>query len=656
MPLVQKAVFDGHEFGILFTRFDGANLILKDKPYYGRYIHSPGTQYHKYWRISRQVAYDWGKELIQQLCDASNGAVVESEESFFGKLTDARADVQPGAFSQDLSVTLFTLEAGGVVIVSGFHVGVISVAKSMGGRFLAPMKAWKVASTSAYIVKQNLVNELHIRDEQVTIAEGFYGIVDDQFASRGNVGATIKVLGSDFPEATGASDDEHDNEVYLAVTSPIKPTRLSEARIAELIALYELYDYQRDGVRHLIRNSSALLADDMGLGKTRQAICAADILSNLNSGGQVLIACPESLLINWSREIEMVVPGDKSFSIGKYHPDKKWIIVNYDILNSVVAYADRFAVMLLDEAHLLKEPTAQRTRYAFDIAAKVPYRSILTGTPILNRECEIHTLLRLSGHPIGAIPLKEFEAQFSGDPAFRAQLNQRLSEWMLRRTKDVVLKHLKGKQRQAVYIQITEEQRARYDRVNGDPSILTLPKINILRRELEGFKVAPIVEMIRDLKSEDKVLLFFEFKETIETFRTALAALGIDFVVLTGGMSRGQRQKAVDAFQDDPLKRVFLSTTGAGGVGWNLTAANYVFPVSLPWAPAIAAQAEDRAYRNGQLRLVIVKIPLVENTIDMDLVEMHRNKQSIAAEIIDPEEAERLMLAEFAEGFERRAA
>ncbi len=653
--LVQKVVFDGHEFGILFPAITGGNVIAKATPYSGRFVSQLTSPYHRYWRFPRQVIYDHGKALIEALCAASGGLYTETEESFFRKVTDARMDVVPAAFAQDLKATIFSLESGGVVIVSGFHLGVIAVAKAMGGRYLAPMKAWKIAGGSPQVVRQNLIKEIGLREDQVDIAEGFYGIVDDQFVPRGNAGATIQVLGSDMPESTGDVEDA-DSEVYLAVTSPLQPSPLTDAQINELIQQYTLYDYQQTGVRHLVRNTSSLLADDMGLGKTRQAICAAHILSGLDGGGQVLIACPASLLINWSREIALVIGPEERFSIGRYDPEAKWIIVNYDILADVVPFAHCFKVMILDEAHLLKEPTALRTRNAFDIASKVPYRALLTGTPILNRESEIHTLLRLSGHPVGNIPLRDFEAQFSGDPAFRAQLNERLGEWMLRRTKDLVLKHLKGKQRQAMYIQITEEQRNRYDVINGDPSILTLPKITMLRRELESYKVEPIVQAVMDMNGDDKVLIFCEFKETVGLFREAFEARGIEYEWMTGDMGGTRRQKAVDRFQDDPVKRAFILITGAGAVGWNLTAANYVFLTSLPWTPALAAQAEDRAYRNGQLRLVISKIPLVENSIDMNLVDMHRDKQMIAAEITDPEEAERISMSEFAQGFARLAA
>ncbi len=127
-----------------------------------------------------------------------------------------------------------------------------------------------------------------------------------------------------------------------------------------------------------------------------------------------------------------------------------------------------------------------------------------------------------------------------------------------------------------------------------------------------------------------------------------LEAMDIQVVTMVGTDSNTKRQKAQDAFQQNPDVRVFIGTTRAAGVGINLTAANYVIFASLPWTPALKEQAEDRAYRNGQTRLVIVKIPLMENTIDIDLWELLKHKHQIATDILDPEAAEQAAMEEFA--------
>jgi len=306
-------------------------------------------------------------------------------------------------------------------------------------------------------------------------------------------------------------------------------------------------------------------------------------------------------------------------------------------LGDYVLQAGHFEVMIIDEAHRLKEPTAAWTRHGFDIAAKVPNRYLLTGTPVLNRESELHTLLRLSGHPVGKLSLKEFCEQFAGSPEFRKNLREAIGDWMLRRRKDV-LTELKGKQRQTLPVELSVEERREYDRIRFEdrPS---LARLGSLRQLLEQVKVRVVMELLSELDVEDKVILFCEFKDTVSTLRTECEQAGYGCVTVVGSDSLGKRQKAIDRFQSDPDARVFAATTSAAGTGNNLTAANYVMFLGLPWTPGLQDQAEDRAYRNGQLRMVIVKIPLVENTIDQMLWQMLMDKRQLASDLIEPDAA-----------------
>lgn len=135
----------------------------------------------------------------------------------------------------------------------------------------------------------------------------------------------------------------------------------------------------------------------------------------------------------------------------------------------------------------------------------------------------------------------------------------------------------------------------------------------------------------------DKVILFCEYKESVATLQQLCEAAGLGCVTLVGTDSLTKRQKAIDRFQQDADCRVFIGTTSAAGTGNNLTAANYVFFLGLPWTPGLQDQAEDRAYRNGQRRLVVVKIPLVENSIDLQLWQMLQDKRRIAQDLIEPD-------------------
>lgn len=642
-PAVLGFVYDGFDFGIHFQYFEGLPAVLKGEPYFGRFIGSKVGNYYRFWRFKKHIIDDLGRQLLDRVCEASDGVVYTSWEEFQDSIQTARENTIAAAFTFDVKEVVYTLNDDSVALVGSYHPGVIAVCKSMGGRYLVPMKAWKIPCASAVALKNNLMTDLLLLDGQIDVIDGVCSIVDDAFVKQGNdVGIA---LSNNAQLETGLAEaEEGDTEVFLAITTPLGRSDLSAAQIDEHIRLYDLYDYQQTGVRHLLSSTSALLADDMGLGKTRQAIVAAHVLSGAN---QVLIICPASLIINWTREIRMVVP-DASIAEKSYDAKCHWIVTNYESVESMVVHAKQFFVMILDEAHFLKEPTTKRTRVVFDVAAQVPYRFILTGTPILNRECEIHTLLRLSGHPVGNIPLKEFEAQFAGDPAFRSLLNQRISEWMLRRKKDIVLKSLKGKQHQVAYISPTKKQQSEYSTLANNSTLSALPKLTKLRNLLEVIKMDAVVGLVKSMAAQDKVLIFCEFVESVSLLAARLREINVNVVTMIGDDSNKKRQRAVDQFQDNPDVSVFVGTTGAAGIGYNLTAANYVIFASLPWTDGQKTQAEDRAYRNGQKRLVVIKIPFMENTIDADLWALLLHKKGIADEILDPAEAQKNAMATLA--------
>lgn len=656
--LLLKAVYDGFTFALLFAYFPNINLICKDKEYGGFFEHEKG-QFHKFWRFDKSVIDGKGEELYRALTLAAPPEIAETQEDFFSKIEAARVQPDPAAFTDKLQFRVHILEQGETLLGGSFHRGAVALVKSMTAeaRFVGPMKAWRLPGVAPAVLRNNLITELCLREDQVVIEDGVYVLAAGALLKVKDK-KHLKVVGAEPPEgAPDNLDDDSESALYLSVVSPLEPSAYSEADIREKLTGYDVYDYQIPGVIHLVGKTSALLADDMGLGKTRQAVVSADILVNWSSG-KVLVVCPASLLINWHREIAAVDSAAK-VALQCWDQNAKWIVTNYERLEAILPYADQFKVMIVDEAHYLKEPSNMRTRLAFDVAAKIPHRYLLTGTPVLNRESEIHTLLRLSGHPLGSFPLPRFVKEFAGDSEFRVNLNKRIGEWMLRRRKDVVLTTLKGKQHQVQYVTVTPEQRARYDQVVRDPNLLVLQKITKLRQILESIKLDSVIEMITELQGDDKVLVFCEFKETISELTSRLEGLGIRSVRVTGSDSTKRRQAAVDAFQDDTQDvRVFLGITRAAGIGWNLTAANYVLFPSQPWNPALKDQAEDRAYRNGQMRLVIVKDLLLEDSIDIGLRDMLKHKKGIATDIIDPEAtdaADDVIMAEFAKHFQHQA-
>ncbi|MDT3723216.1 C-terminal helicase domain-containing protein, partial [Pseudomonas oryzihabitans] len=216
-----------------------------------------------------------------------------------------------------------------------------------------------------------------------------------------------------------------------------------------------------------------------------------------------------------------------------------------------------------------------------------------------------------------------------------------IGDWMLRRRKDV-LPDLKGKQRQTVQVVLDEAQQTEYNGIrNADQPVFA--RLGQLRQLLERVKVPVVMELLGELDPEDKVILFCEYKETVTTLQKLCEAAGLGCVTLVGTDSLTKRQKAIDRFQQDVDCRVFIGTTSAAGTGNNLTAANYVFFLGLPWTPVLQDQAEDRAYRNGQRRLVVVKIPLDENSIDLQLWQMLQDKRRIAQDLIEPDAIKKAM-------------
>ncbi|MBX8588651.1 DEAD/DEAH box helicase [Pseudomonas cichorii] len=629
--LLQRVLFDGYDFGLKVPYLENANRLFLSRG--GYFIRATDHPLARYWRVPKNKLLDDLDVLYRDLCELSQGSYSESWSTFSQKVASAQEDPRRDAFTHGMRLRIAPLVEGGVLLSGDFHPGSVAVAKRMRGAFLSASKSWRITG-SAEVLRSNLILELGLTEDQFDLLDTLQELLSDgSVATASDV--TRMQLGGTAPDRVEKSDSESgETDIYLAAVPSIRKTALTTEFINQALLEHSLMDHQPAGIRHLLQRTSALLADDMGLGKTRQAIIAAGIC---RKDGPVLVIVLATLLINWEREIQMVYPTAR-IAQQVYDPEAEWLIVNYERLGDIVPVATNFTVMIIDEAHRLKEPTAAWTRHGFDIAAKVPNRYLLTGTPVLNREAELHTLLRLSGHPIGQLPLKDFCDRFAGSPEFRQTLRTEISDWMLRRRKDV-LPNLKGKQRQTLPVELSKEERAEYNEILRSDRH-PFARLGALRQLLERVKVRVVIELMAGLDAGDKAILFCEHKETVWALRDHCTAAGIDCVTLVGSDSPKKRQKAIDSFQGDTDVRFLIGTTSAAGTGNNLTAANNVFFLGLPWTPGLQDQAEDRAYRNGQLRRVFVIIPLVENSIDQQLWQMLLDKRALAQDLIEPEAVE----------------
>ena len=610
--LLIKAVSDGRRLGLQLLAVPG--------------VSRPLANYDAWWSGARRM---W----LLQTTDSSYADDV-IKHAFAGHFVDMeQLDVQlraavaapdPDYFSQLLDVQIFPLVKGDLArgswaVSFTYDPLCVKAMRSLGGYFHKHASAWQVRADPELIMER-LASIAGVSSEFVFVHE--QPVVIEELTTSGNEGSPISVPAASPPLGGGGGPGEEEGTGFLST---------EHGHVDDMP--YDR-DYQAEGVAHMLRQSGACMGDDMGLGKSRQTVVASRMAAG---SGRVLIVCPASLRLNWEREIKMVYPDARVGLIGEDRISTlagcDWVIGNYERMGGLVRESElEFAVMAVDEAHYLKEYKSGRTRNVFLLAARIERCFVVTGTPLLNREIEMHTLLRITGHRLGSLTLAEFRKSYAGSPEKRAALAAAIQGWMIRRSKDV-LKDLGDKARQ--FVPLSPEGLDVYKEIYGDMTLQAMPKIVRLRKCLEGLKVPYLVETVQAMGEDDKLIIFCEYMSTVEALKQALASLGVGCVSLVGSDSLKRRQAAVDAFQRDASIKVFIGTPMAAGVGITLTAANIVAFASMPWTPALMRQAEDRAYRLGQIRDVLVLVPIIQGTIDEGVLQLQENKHTTEIEVVE---------------------
>jgi SWI/SNF-related matrix-associated actin-dependent regulator 1 of chromatin subfamily A len=429
-----------------------------------------------------------------------------------------------------------------------------------------------------------------------------------------------------------------------------------------------LFPHQIEGVAFLLGRRRAILADDMGLGKTRQAIVA---LRQAAPAGPYLVVCPASVKRNWAREISVADPNRLTHIIGTgagppARPD--WVVINYDILQKHLPALgrERWAGLVFDEAHYLKNHKSRRSRLARELASQTkahgsgPLVYLLTGTPLTNRPRDLFVLLQLVGHALGRSFLsfaKRYCAAERNDYGWQTggasnveELTVQLHGVMLRRAKDQVLalppklrtwlpievpKGTGVKDMRQVVALLMSEDKVAPDSTVDDRRLRgrLLAAVTRARQTLAAAKIAATIDFVTGaVEQGEKVIVFSCFEAPIERLARQF---GDAAVVVTGKTPAGQRQSIVDRFQEDPRVRVFLANIIAGGIGLNLTAATQVVFNDLDWVPANHWQAEDRAYRIGQTRTVNVTYMVAAKTIDDFVQGVLERKGALVQAVVD---------------------
>jgi len=423
----------------------------------------------------------------------------------------------------------------------------------------------------------------------------------------------------------------------------------------------ELRDYQAEGFRFMSRLTSwgggACLADDMGLGKTVQAL--ALILSRAKEGPSIVVA-PASVVLNWKSEMERFTPGLRPHVLGPAAAgDKKLsalksgdvLLASYGMLVSrqEVLSAVKWNVACLDEAHTIKNRGTKMSAAAMSLQADA--RVILTGTPVQNHLGELWNLMQfLLPGMLGSY--EQFSQRYitpiekNGDRARQAALKKLIQPFLLRRTKADVLDELPEKTDIVRMINLTGEEMASYEMLRQSAQealeeqdsmdVNALAMITKLRMAACGSsKAAYFADMAEEIVAAgNRALVFSQFTSYLKTVSQALDVAGIPYLYLDGSTPVRKRNALVKEFQEGEVP-LFLISLKAGGLGLNLTGANYVVHLDPWWNPAIEQQATDRAYRIGQTKDVTVYHLISANTIEEKILRLHKVKRNLADSLLE---------------------
>jgi len=446
-----------------------------------------------------------------------------------------------------------------------------------------------------------------------------------------------------------------------------KSALIKDNEVKNVVVDYEKYnhrlpmEHQKEAIQKLVGNKKFILADDMGLGKTTSTIIAA-----LETGAKkILIVCPASLKINWQREIENY--SDKTIYISegkKFSSDHEFVIINYDILKNFhdpkkidesTILNTKFDLVIMDEAHMISNPQAQRTKIVNDICNKVERVWLLTGTPMTSRPMNYFNLLSLVESPVAANWMAYARRYCNGfqfsvgkrkvwnvaGASNLDELRERTQTHILRRLKEDVL-DLPDKIITPVYLRLKSKNYEElmgeyydwYDKNSDESGSLTIQfgKLMKVRKVIAEQKIKNTIELAENIIEQGKkVIIFTNFTDTL---RTIYNHFGKSAVYLDGSCSKPHRQKSVDDFQENDKIKVFIGNLKAAGVGITLTSAEAVIMNDLSFVPAEHAQAEDRSHRIGQKKSTSVYYPLFENTIEGAIYDILNRKKKIISTVM----------------------
>lgn len=472
---------------------------------------------------------------------------------------------------------------------------------------------------------------------------------------------------------------EHQAEGWQQQLTALRSIETTDATELPAMITASLRPYQLEGFRWLAFlwrfGLGGILADDMGLGKTLQTL-ALIAHAKETDAGPFLIVAPTSVVSNWPSEAARFAPGLKVVtvadtlhrrrqSLDEVIGDADVVVTSYTLFRlDIDAYADRsWAGLVLDEAQVTKNHQSKVYQCCRRLPA--PFKLAITGTPMENNLMELWSLLSITSPGLFPSPTR-FDRYYvrpiekEGDAERLAQLRRRIKPLVKRRTKDQVAADLPAKQEQVLEVELHPRHRKIYQthlqrerqKVLGlvtdfDKNRFTIFRsLTILRQlslhaglidevhgDLPSAKIDALLEQLPDIiGSGHRALVFSQFTGFLGKVRQRLDAEGIEYCYLDGSTSN--RPAVLKKFKDGTAP-LFLISLKAGGVGLNLTEADYCFLLDPWWNPATEAQAVDRIHRIGQRKSVMVYRLIAKDTIEQKVMELKERKAALFASVMD---------------------
>jgi non-specific serine/threonine protein kinase len=478
--------------------------------------------------------------------------------------------------------------------------------------------------------------------------------------------------------------ERNDEEIFMQLEE--KYERLKENHSIKSVSAPAhlqqiLRPYQESGFQWLNYLSEVhwggILADDMGLGKTIQALAFLHYLKETNGSLKALVVCPTTLMFNWQNEIKKFTPaliyythhGGARVRENLTQDNIDVIITTYGTLRSDIKQfiTVPFDYVILDESQAIKNPASKVAKAACLLQSK--NRLCLSGTPLQNNTFDIFAQMNfLNPGMLGSVEF--FKQEFAipidkfGEKEQKEHLRKLLYPFILRRTKEQVAKDLPEKQEMILFCEMSSEQRKIYDAYRNDyrdkilgvvdtqgvqrSQLTILQGLMKLRQicdspfivnEQEKFpnisvKLEEISREISENISNHKALIFSQFLGMLALIKEKMKELDVTYEYFDGSTSAADREKAINHFQNDEKCRVFLISLKAGGVGLNLTAADYVYIVDPWWNPAVEQQAIDRTHRIGQTKNIFAYRMICTDTVEDKILHLQERKRALARDLI----------------------